>query len=502
MSDSTSPHRPSGSGGVPPSPADVRSAKTPSPRTSASFAGVEPAETVTANTFATAPAMERKAAAVLSSAVPVAGEDERAGAAPPVFNVSRKTTVRSPGGPPVSKIHAPVAPAPRPPKPGRRRGRVESGDASATREAGKASDARRSMGSLMVSVLLHAGLIGLAVVLVVSRYYVRPPETVFTPPPRVVKLPAQIREQALSAAKHDAAAPRPGYGKRVAASVPSPVAVPKMPEVNLGQMLPLDPGELVSDQIAGMIGASGYGRGTGTGLAGGGGAGGGSGMAFFNLKDTAKSVVILLDVSQSMFSRTGDYDSGSRKLLRRGEEQAFHVIRREAIKLIDGLGPDTRFNVIRWSGSARCWKPELVPATDANKAEAREHVLNVVDANSAPPAGGRPGGTRHDYALEELFRLAPETAFMLTDGNATRSTGRGGVEPIPAKEIMDLIDAAAKNSAALPRVNTIYYLTGADRKEEEELLRGIARKTKGKFRKVEAATVGGAKEKRRGRGGA
>ena len=37
-------------------------------------------------------------------------------------------------------------------------------------------------------------------------------------------------------------------------------------------------------------------------------------------------------------------------------------------------------------------------------------------------------------------------------------------------------------------------MTGADKKEEEDLLRGIARKTKGKFRKVEAA---GAKERAR-----
>ena len=293
----------------------------------------------------------------------------------------------------------------------------------------------------------------------------------------------------MNVAKHDSMAPRPTYSRRLAGSGPSTIQVPEMPDVNLDQMLPLDPSEMVSDQIAGLIGSSGTGTGTGRGLGGAGGTGTGTGVAFFDIKDTAKSVVIMLDVSQSMFSRTGDYDSGTRKLLKHGTEQSFQVIRDEAVKLIDGLSANSRFGIIRWSGSARSWKPELVRATDANKAEARTHIQENVDANSAPPTGGRPGGTRHDYAIEELLRLAPEVAFMLTDGNATRSNPGGGMSTIPAEEIFKQIEQAAKDNPALPRVHTIYYMTGADKKEEEDLLRGIARKTKGKFRKVEAAGV-------------
>lgn len=344
----------------------------------------------------------------------------------------------------------------------------------------------RAMGSLMVSVLLHAAIIGLAVIWVVREAFI--PEEVpdFTPPARRVQLPAQIRAQALSNAKHDAAAPRPTYSKRMASTAPGPVTVPAMPDVNLKQMLPLDPSELVSDQISGMIGASGYGRGGGRGISGGGGTGKGSGMAFFDIRDTAKSVVIMIDVSQSMFSRTGDYDSASRKLLKTGAEQSFDVIRKESLKLIDSLGPDTRFGIIRWSGSARSWRPELVRATDENKRLAREHIIHEVDASTAPPTGGRPGGTRHDYALEELLRLAPETAFMLTDGNATASKPGGGMSLIPAETLLAQLADAAKSKETLPRINTIYYLTGADKKEEEDMLKAIARKTKGKFRKVEA----------------
>ncbi len=355
----------------------------------------------------------------------------------------------------------------------------------------RAKDSKpRTARSFLISIGVHAGLVALAVGVVFREYLLPPePEVEFLAEPRV-QLPAKIREHLMNVAKHDSMAPRPSYSRRLSGTGPSTVQVPEMPDVDLDQMLPLDPSAMVSDQIASLVGASGSGLGTGRGIGGGGGTGTGSGVAFFNIKDTAKSVVIMIDVSQSMFSRTGDYDSGTRKLLKEGREQAFQVIRDEAVRLIDGLGAESRFGIIRWSGSARSWKPELVRATDANKAEARAHIQNEVDANTAGPTGGRPGGTRHDYAIEELLRLAPEVAFMLTDGNATRSQSGGGMSAIPNEELFKQIEQAAKDTPSLPRIHTVYYVTGADKKEEEDLLRGIARKTKGKFRKVGAAGKG------------
>ena len=78
---------------------------------------------------------------------------------------------------------------------------------------------------------------------------------------------------------------------------------------------------------------------------------------------------------------------------------------------------------------------------------------------------------------------------MLTDGNATASTGRGGMSPIPADTLFDQVEKARKDLPEMPRIHTIYYLTGADKKEEEDLLKGIARKTKGRFRKVTAPSA-------------
>lgn len=351
-----------------------------------------------------------------------------------------------------------------------------------------------SVRTLLTSVVAHIVLIAAAVAIVVNTLKSEPPPVTFQAQPKV-SVAAKVRDQKMESAKHDAMAPKPSFSRKLTVNAPSKITLPKMPDIDLKQMLPLDPSALVSDQVAGLAGAAGMGRGTGAGVSGGGGTGT-TGMAFFNLKDSAKSIVIMIDVSDSMFGRTGDYDYGTRKKLKEGADQNFQLVRTEAIKLVNSLKADCRFGIIHWSGSARTWKEELVRATDANKSEAKDYIQNQIDVHTAGPTKGRPGGTRHDYALEELFKLQPETAFMLTDGNATRSgagaSGRG-VEVIPEKELVDQIDTAGKGMERLPRIHTIYYMTGRDVKTEEDLLKAIARKTQGKFSKVKAAGADGKK---------
>ena len=69
--------------------------------------------------------------------------------------------------------------------------------------------------------------------------------------------------------------------------------------------------------------------------------------------------------------------------MKHGKEQSFQVVRDEAIKLVQSLTPQTRFGIVRWSGAAYSWKPELVPATEANKADAIAHIQNEIDYHKA-----------------------------------------------------------------------------------------------------------------------
>ena len=348
---------------------------------------------------------------------------------------------------------------------------------------GKKMSGRNRRGLLLSiiigSIAVHVVALVIFGIWVIARYFSGPAAEFEVR--EILKIPPQSREHKMNMAKHHALTSKPAFSDRILSRRPMDFALPDLPRVPVDQMLPIDPSELISDQVNALIGTAGLG---GLGDAVGGGNGSGDGISFFGIKDQAGSVVIMIDVSASMFGRTGDLDYGTGRLLRKGKEQSFQAVRDEAFKLVDSLDIDMRFGIIRWSGSARSWQEKLVPATTANKAAARRHIQEVVDANSARPTGGRPGGTRHDYALEELFKLRPEVAFMLSDGNATASD-RGGKE-IPEKELLDIIGRSGKNAPYPTRIHTIYYVTGSDKRPEEKMLRSLSRRTGGKFDKVKA----------------
>ena len=343
---------------------------------------------------------------------------------------------------------------------------------------------RRMVGSIIIgSIIAHVVLLALFGVWIVAKHF-REPEATFKVIQKVT-IPVQTPEHRMNMAQHEAMAPKPTFTDKLVSTRPAEITLPDLPQVDMDQMLPLDPSELVTDQITTLAGSAGLGSGQGSGLLGGGGKG--AGMSFFDIKDNARSVVIMVDVSNSMFGRTGDYDYGTSRKLREGRDQAFQSVREQAFKLIDGLGVDARFGIIHWSGSARTWKEQLVRATDANKRAAKEHVQNNVDVGKAGPRGGRPGGTRHDYAIEALLELNPEIAFMLSDGNATRSLGGGKMETIDGSELFKMVTEAKRTRPSIPRIHTIYYVTGKDKREEERMLRGISSRSGGKFRRVKAA---------------
>jgi hypothetical protein len=217
-----------------------------------------------------------------------------------------------------------------------------------------------------------------------------------------------------------------------------------------------------------------------------GGTGTGAQINFFGIRDKTSSVVIMIDVSDSMFTRTGDANYPS-TLVKHGKEQSFQTVRDEAIRLIESLGPNVDFGIVRWAGGAYSWNSELVPATDENKRVAIDHIQNEVDYKKARPHKGRPGGTRHDYALEEAFSLKPEVIYMLTDGNATASQpGGGGLQPIPPEQIFKVVETGQKKLPQRARIHVVYYVTGKEKPDERQMLMNLAARSSGKFNRVEA----------------
>jgi hypothetical protein len=219
-----------------------------------------------------------------------------------------------------------------------------------------------------------------------------------------------------------------------------------------------------------------------------GGTGAGTPINFFGIRDISSNVVIVVDVSDSMFGRTGDASYESRGLVRHGKEQNFQAVRDEAIALVNGLPPAANFGIVRFSGGAYPWQPLLVPATEENKRAATEHIQSHLDYHKAPKHGKRPGGTRHDYALEEAFKLKPEggVIYLLTDGNAT---GDSVVQPgrkITAEDIFKVADDGQKSLRRRAKIHAIYYVTGEDKPDERQMLANLAGRNGGKFNSVQA----------------
>ena len=334
--------------------------------------------------------------------------------------------------------------------------------------------------ALLASVLVHLIFAGGAGVYVVSQYTAERKLTFQggpkSPNPSERALQHRVQmDRRMETQSVPAAVP-----KRVLTTGLAKVALPEMPD------LPVPKSAANVAKMAGSSAAVSFGAAAAP-MGGGalGGTGSGAPVTFFGIRDVSTSVVIMIDVSDSMFSRTGDAEKS--KLVKLGKEQSFQAVRDEAIKLVQSLPSSTQFGIVRWSGGAYVWKPELVPATDTNKAAAIAHIQSDVDFHKAKKKqDGRPGGTRHDYALEEAFKLKPETIYMITDGQASGASAADRSKKIEADDIYRVVDEGQKTLSKKARIHAIYYLTGKEKAEERQLLQRLASRTGGQFREVAA----------------
>ena len=333
---------------------------------------------------------------------------------------------------------------------------------------------------LVVSIALHLLFAAGAGYYVVSRYSAERKLT-FQGGPKSPNPSAQALQHRVQVEKRMQSQSRPAaVPKRGLTTGLSKGALPEMPD------LPMPKTAANVPKMAGGGGAVNFSGGAVAPMTGGalGGTGSGAPVTFFGIRDVSTSVVIMIDVSNSMFSRTGDAEGS--KLVKLGKEQSFQTVRDEAAKLVQSLSSGTQFGIVRWSGGAYPWKDQLVPATDANKAAAIAHIESDVDFNKAKKKPDRPGGTRHDYALEEAFKLKPETVYMITDGNATGQSPSDPAKKIDPDDIYRVVDEGQKALSKKARVHAIYYITGREKAEERQMLQRLASRTGGQFREVAA----------------
>lgn len=309
---------------------------------------------------------------------------------------------------------------------------------------------------IVASVIIHfaAGIV--AGVWIVARYLLPTPATFEVK--KEIRIAAEEREHRMNMAEFDAARPKPSFTDKMSTARPTEFSLPDLPSMPLDAVSTVDPSDIVSDQLAALAGA-GAGAGTGSG----GGGGGGSAVSFFGIADTATRVVIVVDVSDTMFDR---------------QPGKFEAVKQEAAKLVKGLGINTLFNLIIYEGGSVAMFPEPQPATDANKEKAAEWIASVEggSAQRGMSYKGRyskmgtglyeGGGTRTDTALKQALSMRPSTVFLISDGEMSRRGAASDADDAQGSKIeeRDLAELIKEGQSKLEQPARIHVIPTSLRK--------------------------------------
>jgi len=331
---------------------------------------------------------------------------------------------------------------------------------------------RRGLVSAVIvgAVIVHGAALVIAALVVVARFFAEPQATF-----EVVKeyrIPVQTREHRMNMARHEAVAPKPAFTDRLVSTRPTHFALPEMPKLDLDQMLPLDPGELVSDQLGSLVGTAGLGSGLGSGGLGAGGTGG-AGLSFFGIKTEGSRILLLFDVSASVLNKA------------RASGLPLAKIKEETLKLIATLPLNARYSLVQFVRNYKPFSDELVAATPQN----RERSVQWVETewNETGMLGARVKGVRTaspnglPIVLDFAFSLKPDTVFLISDGSFEQTAPTDANRSIPEAEIQEQLKRLQK---AAGKEVPVHFLGFQMKEAHRDFWRRTAQRSGGKFREI------------------
>lgn len=300
----------------------------------------------------------------------------------------------------------------------------------------------------------------------------------------------QGTEHKVSLGRKQSTMSAPEQAKRVTTnSAFAKVALPEMPE------LPTATTEVFANRALGFGGAGeAFGA---TGSAGGGGGGGGSGINFFGLRTRAKSIVILMDCSDSMVMsppppRPTPGQPTPPRIVK--GPQTYAALEREVARVIRSLPNDMSFSVVVFAGQVEPYKASLVKVNPTDKENAirfiqqRNPALNLVaerkaaeraDAgfttNTAPASVTKfnHGGTLTSAALDFAFAMNPDAICIVSDGVPTDGGYNG-------KDLLEKIKAKQKQLPRPAVINVIAYLADSG----QQFMQALADQNQGSFKEI------------------
>ncbi len=259
----------------------------------------------------------------------------------------------------------------------------------------------------LISLLLHVAALLVFGSWVVIRSLLEE-RTVFTAPPPLKTYEPRKLEHQVKVTKRQRSSSRPAVMPRMVAARPSSLA---LPEIKVDPKVVRTSFQPKFKAITGI----GLGAGLGQGYGLGGFGEGVSAFDFFGIRGRGEKIMICVDVSISMVEEE------------RGGFEGFDRVRARLGQVIDALTEKTLFNVVVFADAAQTFRDEMVPATDANKREAKKFLAqfntpknygltsgNVRSVDLGLKAKG--GTTRLDLALTAAFLQGADTILIISDG--------------------------------------------------------------------------------------
>jgi hypothetical protein len=267
----------------------------------------------------------------------------------------------------------------------------------------------------------------------------------------------------------DAVAPKPTLSDKMQSTRPTAFSLPDVPDMPLDQMLPLDPSQLVADQVASLSNTDAMGTASGAAVAGSGGFGG-KGLSFLGVESTGQRILLVFDVSTSV----------ANKAIKAGVP--LEKIQAETFNLLGKLPITSRFGIIQFTQNYKAFSQELVPASPNNRTAASNWVKNEWVTTGTMPASSR-SVTKNPRGLvgvlELVEKMKPDVLFIISDGSFQWSPdGKQG--DIPWNEIRKLTTGSLQEGDGC-KINFITF--EADPEDLKELRR-IAGPAKGKVQEL------------------
>jgi HEAT repeat protein len=175
----------------------------------------------------------------------------------------------------------------------------------------------------------------------------------------------------------------------------------------------------------------------------------GAGSEYYGMSLYAQRMLFVIDVSGSM--------AGQRLM----------AAKRELVQTIDGLSPDTQFNIIAYNSRVNPWQRRMMKAERNAKEAAGRWIMGLEAATS----------TATYDALETALENDSEAIYLLTDG-----VPHGGKIDSPP----DIVEAVSHlNRAKRMSIYTIGIGVGAAGQGFDQFLEALAKQNFGRYRRVD-----------------